>query len=979
MRASASASALALALAPVLGFAPVLGCAAPTDELDVDVALVVTPTALDFGAVTTEAVATRDVVVTHPEGRAFDLTTTLEGSDYAVQLDRAQQAQGRVRLTVTFAPRAAGESSGVLRVRSAQRPEVVVPLRGAGLARELSVTPGRLDFGAVPVGGSSTERVVVTNTSDQAIELHVVRERDVDDCRLPRAAPFCVASTTRPLAPTGETVRIGAREALTFEVTFTARAGASAPTGVLGFARCVDCPPVRVALAAEVLPPGALSCSPLELDVGAVDLGLCSSGVIYCANDSAERRQVLTARLDAGSSAAFGPPSTPLPAVALPRGAVALDVAYCPTTFGADVGTLEIETDDPDPRLRLQRVALRGRGGVARLRAEPSPLEYGEVAVDAPARRRVWLVNDGPTAVTIVQALGRSDTADVDVSPPALQVAPGQRVGVWVTLTARAAGRVAGQLDLVSNDASGNRVVALGADAVELPPCAARVEPTELDFGDVEAGRSLRHALEVENVGAADCLITSVDLESAEGPWRLIEPLSTSHRLPPGRVMTVPIDVWPLSVQSLAGRVTVGVSSSVAPLIERPLRAHGAEGLPLLSPRELDLGAAPLGCATVERTATLYNDGPSPLTVATLALEPPDRGLFTVSTSAPLPATLPPGGTLSITGAFRPTGPSAQATAIRLVATRGPRAYALVLPLAAHVDATGVSVERATQRERPMLDILYVMDNSCGMGGVNQVVSNTVETLLAEATTAQADYRLGVVTMDLDMPQAGQLEPVMGPSAQILTPVLAAPAEALRGLIAGANTEEGSAAEQGLGAFVRALSAPLTLGWNLGLLRPEADLAVLIVSDEDDGSPGTTDYYLDALRAVKGWRTPHRVQLSAVVGDAGGGCTGPIGFAAAGTRYLELARRSGGSSHSICTADWARTLSELGLATFGPKSSFALSGVPQPETLRVTVDGASVASTAWSYDAQVRALTFAPTAVPPAGAQLEVSYQAVCR
>lgn len=955
-----------------------LACSAPTDDLDIDVPLVVTPTSLDFGAVTTEAVATREITIANPKGTAFDLTTTLEAPDFALQVDRAQLAQGLVRLTVTFAPRAAGESAGALRIRSAQRPEVVVALRGLGLARELRVSPTRLDFGAAPAGTSSTQSVVVTNDSAQGLELYVVRERDVDDCRLPGAAPFCVTNVSRPLA-TGDTVRIEAGEALTFDVTFTARAGEAAPTGVLGFARCASCPPVRVALEARVLPAGALTCTPVDLDVGALDIGLCSSGLVYCANDGTETRRVLAARLAAGSSPAFGAPSTPLPAEVIPRGAVALDVAYCPQTFGADVGTLEIETDDPDPSLRLQRVALRGRGGVARLRVEPSPLEFGEVAVGAPARRRVWLINDGFVPVTVNLALGTSDGADVDVSPRALVVAPGQRAALWVTLTARSVGRVEGRLEIQSDDpVLASLVTALGATAVDLPPCAALVGPTELDFGEVEQGRSLGRALEIENLGAADCLITSVDLESDDGAFRLLEPLTTSRRLAPGRVTTVPIDVWPTAAQGFAGRVTVGLSSSVAPLVEIPLRAAGAQGRPLLSPTELDFGAAPLGCMTMERTATLYNDGVLPLTVTSLALEPPDRGVFTVATSVPLPATLPPGTSLTITGTFRLTGRSAYATAARLVATRGGQPYSLVLPLSAHVESSGASVEQLTQRERPAIDVLYVMDDSCGMAGTHRAIGAALEAFLAEATTAQADYQLGVVTTDVDSPAGGFLQPVRGPG-QLVTSSEATPTDTWRALIDGANTDQGSGNEQGLQAYVRALSAPLAYGRNLGLLRPEAELVVIVVSDEDDSSSGVTDYFLAVLRALKGSRTPHRAQLSAVVGDAGAGCAGPSGAATPGTRYLELARRSGGSFHSICTGDWARTLGELGLATFGPKATFALRGVPQPATLSVSVDGAMVQSTAWSYDAQTRAITFAPTAVPPAGAQLEVSYQAVCR
>ncbi|MCB9796382.1 MAG: lamin tail domain-containing protein, partial [Alphaproteobacteria bacterium] len=80
----------------------------------------------------------------------------------------------------------------------------------------------------------------------------------------------------------------------------------------------------------------------------------------------------------------------------------------------------------------------------------------------------------------------------------------------------------------------------------------------------------------------------------------------------------------------------------------------------------------------------------------------------------------------------------------------------------------------------------------------------------------------------------------------------------------------GSGIEMGLEAARMALSEPLLSGLNAGFLRDEANLAFIIVSDEDDTSPYPVDSYLRFFTDLKGeeaYRNHQRFSISSVVGD----------------------------------------------------------------------------------------------------------------
>lgn len=203
----------------------------------------------------------------------------------------------------------------------------------------------------------------------------------------------------------------------------------------------------------------------------------------------------------------------------------------------------------------------------------------------------------------------------------------------------------------------------------------------------------------------------------------------------------------------------------------------------------------------------------------------------------------------------------------------------------------------------------------------------------------------------------------------------------------------GSGIEMGLHAAYQALSEPLLSTVNAGFLREEANLSLIIVSDEEDSSQFGVDEYLRWFTELKGeeaFRDHSRFNLSAVVGDrepefAGEpSCSSDDGVASYGSRYIDLAERTDGLVDSICDEDFSPIAQELGLTLSGLVAEFALSENPNENTLVVslyeTADDASFVKELtrdvdYSYVVDGNLIRFVEDQVPPELWYIKVEYE----
>ncbi len=307
------------------------------------------------------------------------------------------------------------------------------------------------------------------------------------------------------------------------------------------------------------------------------------------------------------------------------------------------------------------------------------------------------------------------------------------------------------------------------------------------------------------------------------------------------------------------------------------------------------------------------------------------------------------------------------------------------------------------------VDVLFVVDNSGSMSEEQDNLAKNFGTFVQIADLWQNNYHIGTVTTDMDdSKQSGKLMEKSG--VRVVTPKTANGQQILLSMVKqGTN---GSGDEQGLAAAEAALTLPNVYdsgkkcsadadcksdggfcvpdaedpatkkcgGTNRTFLRKAAGLEVVILSDEEDGSAADINYYTNFLFSIKGFANKGLFHLHAIVGDANSGCKGGGGDAAAGDRYIAVAKATGGKIGSICSTSFAQVLKDIGNVAFGLAQQFFLSRTPEESTIVVKVKGQICAKGSYQYDAASNSVIFpeGSPCMPLKGDSVSVYYKMLC-
>lgn len=278
----------------------------------------------------------------------------------------------------------------------------------------------------------------------------------------------------------------------------------------------------------------------------------------------------------------------------------------------------------------------------------------------------------------------------------------------------------------------------------------------------------------------------------------------------------------------------------------------------------------------------------------------------------------------------------------------------------------------ATQRPKPLVDLLLVIDTSCSMAEEQAALASEFPTLLDTLVQNNADFHIGTTKMEVGPTGSqGALQGTV-PVLTSTTPNLAA--EFTSNVVLGTGSGGSAQDESGLHAMELSLAHPSAAA----LHRPGASLTVILISDEPEQSAFAWEDHVDAALAFKGPYGDRRLQINAIAGDMPSGCNGPNGSASAGPRYIAAAQATGGVFNSICAASYATALTDLGEMSYGYEFVFGLSMVPtSTASLEVLVDGVPVnagPATGWSYDAALNSIVFAEFGVPDPSSNIEIRY-----
>ena len=167
-------------------------------------------------------------------------------------------------------------------------------------------------------------------------------------------------------------------------------------------------------------------------------------------------------------------------------------------------------------------------------------------------------------------------------------------------------------------------------------------------------------------------------------------------------------------------------------------------------------------------------------------------------------------------------------------------------------------------------------------------------------------------------------------------------------------------------------------GWNKDFLRDDAQLEIVVLSDEDDQSPSGLPFYIDFFKNIKGFYNVGMMHLHAIVWQDSG-CPTPPSSQGTGDRYIKAAQETNGQIGNICDSDYGPIMDKIGISAFQPKVQFFLTRLADPPTVTVKVDDAACA-TGWKYDSNSNSVVFDVngTCMPQPGQKIDIHYKTLC-
>ncbi|HRK07346.1 MAG TPA: hypothetical protein PLZ57_06220 [Pseudobdellovibrionaceae bacterium] len=295
------------------------------------------------------------------------------------------------------------------------------------------------------------------------------------------------------------------------------------------------------------------------------------------------------------------------------------------------------------------------------------------------------------------------------------------------------------------------------------------------------------------------------------------------------------------------------------------------------------------------------------------------------------------------------------------------------------------------------IDVLWVIDNSGSMATSQQALVDNFQSFINRFDANGFDYQIAVTVTDAykDDYNATNLSEfrsgIPGTSNsgyKIITP--STPDKQSVFVTNAKQGINGSGDERAFQSIRSALNNPL----NGGFPRSDAFLAIIVVSDEDDSSwdgssaigyttndprlhtPESYVTYLDGKTNSTAQNRRYNVSSIAVIDST---CGNALGGRPVASRYRALTELTNGRLGSLCD-NFGTTLASISNKIIELSTQFYLDREPAPGTLRIFVNGVEIfenSTNGYSYNASTNSVSFHGSAVPPAGAQIRVTYDPI--
>jgi Cep192 domain 4/Abnormal spindle-like microcephaly-assoc'd, ASPM-SPD-2-Hydin/HYDIN/CFA65/VesB-like, Ig-like domain len=604
------------------------------------------PTGVDFGDVTVGTSSTQTVVVTnsgHSNATISAATVTGSGFNYMgpalpVTLSRGQS----VNLTISFAPSAAGVSSGNLSLSTSGNVSPNgIPLTGTGVQSQqtllLTVSPQSVSFGNVPVGSNGSQTVSLLNTGNGPVNV----------------SQATMAGNGFGMTGLALPITLGPGQSSAFTVSF-APAGAGSASGNISVVSNAANSVSTVALSGMGVQP-QISVAPGSVSFGAVTVGQTSSQAVTLTNAGGAPLNITQL---AGPGTGFSLTGLALPLTLAPGKSTAFTVSFTPTSGASSSSSLMLVSNAPTSPTTIP---LSGAGSAQVLQLTPSTtaLSFGNQTLNASATQSVTLTNTGNSAVSISQVNVAGTGFSLNGSAPLVTLSAGQAASFSVTFTPTVAGNATGSVSVISTAANSPMSISLAGVGVQ-PQIS--VVPGAVTFSTVTVGQTNSQTITLSNPGTATLTVTQ---SAGPGTGFGLTGLALPLTLAPGKSTAFTVSFTPTSGTNSSSSLTL-VSNAPNSPTTIPLSGTGLAPVLQLTPSttSLSFGSQTLN-ASATQSVTLTNTGNAAVSISQVNVT--GTG-FTLSGSAPL-VTLSPGQAASFSVTFTPTAAGSDAGSASVVST----------------------------------------------------------------------------------------------------------------------------------------------------------------------------------------------------------------------------------------------------------------------------------------------------------------------
>ena len=462
-------------------------------------AISVQQTAVDFGTIEAGQPVQKTITITNTGTASLEITgikgdgdvsgLTFEPSMFTLS------PNGSRTVTITFPSSTTGEFSGSINISSndpdrAKHTLSVSVIVQAAPAPVLVVGEPAIDFGTIDAEKTVQKTFTIVNTGTAPLEITGI-ESDVSG--------LTFEPSMFTLEPEGSR---------TVTVTFP-----SSTEGTFsGLINILSNDPDRakhtlsVSVIVQAAPVPVLAVQETAVNFGTVEVAQTVQQTITVKNTGTAPLEITGIESDV-SGLTFEPSMFTLE----PEGSQMVTVTFPSSTEGEFSGSINISSNDPDRAKHTLSVSVIVQAApVPVLAVQETAIDFGSVEVAQTVQQTITIVNTGtaPLEITGIE----SDVSGLTLEPSMFTLEPNGSRMVTVTFPSSTAGEFSGSINILSNDPDRAKHTLSVSVIVQAAPVPVLVvgEPA-IDFGSIDAEKTVQKTFTITNTGTAPLEITGIE------------------------------------------------------------------------------------------------------------------------------------------------------------------------------------------------------------------------------------------------------------------------------------------------------------------------------------------------------------------------------------------------------------------------------------------------------------------------------------